>query len=103
MRFLVRRVSGASGGAGGATRFGGTTNAATAGADLARGFGGDGAVAGSAPSGSRANDFRSGAIERVTPFHRTRSSSLSRRLLMSAGRAWIRTGVQTLISAWTRI
>src|SRR5258706_11443960 len=98
MRFLVRRVSDANGGAGGATRFDGATGAAIAGADLARGFGGDGAVAGAAPSGSRANDFRSGAIERVTPFHRTRSSSLSRRLLMSAGRAWVPTAVQALFS-----
>src|SRR5213079_3282926 len=100
MRFLARRVNGASDGGG--TRFGGATGTATAGAVLVRGFGGGGAVAGSAASSSRADDFRSGAIERVTPFHRTRSSSLSRRLLMSAGRAWVRTGAQTLISAWTQ-
>ena len=72
---------------GGAAGFGGATGTEPAGDALARGFGRAGddrglGVVGLGPSAV----FRSGAIERVTPFHRTRSSSLSRRLVMSADR-----------------
>src|ERR1043165_6759926 len=98
MRFLARRVSGANGG--GATRFAGGATGATSGTDFARGFGGLGAFGCSATSGPTTASFRSGAIERVTPFHRTRSSSLSRRLLMMVDRDQVQAAVQILISPW---
>src|SRR4051794_4981343 len=97
MRFFALRESGASGG--GTTRFGGATGATITGADLARGCG---VLGGSAMSSSTTDNFRSGAIERVTPFHRTRSSSLSRRLLMLVDRDRVQAAVQILTSAWSQ-
>ena len=85
MRFLVLRPSVASGG--GVAGFGGAAGVAGMGADLARGLGTGAAGAGTSSSVSVSETFRNGAIERVTPFHRTRSSLLSRRLLMPEDRA----------------
>jgi hypothetical protein len=75
---------------GGAAGFAGATAAGGNKTDLDRRLVAGGGSAGSTASGSTWEAFRNGEIERVTPFHRTRSSSLNRRLLMSSGRAWDR-------------